>query len=220
MAICEYCGLDMDTARSCVVAALHVNGEEFRLARHGRARARRAAARTGGGAPCGDCGVAASGLHHLGCDLQDCPRCGRQLLSCGCRFDEDGPSSAIDDEPLHISVPVAHDSPCWDEPLEPHGVDAHGNTIERGTINGVAVIVHRQDIPATDITTVHGIRCTTAVRTLIDIAVDLDSVRIRAIVVDGLRRGLFTEVELRQRLAQPDMDSDLGAEAVRRALDH
>ena len=40
---------------------------------------------------CGDCGVIRGGSHHPGCDLQRCPACGRQLMSCGCSFDEDGP---------------------------------------------------------------------------------------------------------------------------------
>lgn len=28
--------------------------------------------------------------HHCGRELQDCPACGGQLLSCGCGFDEEG----------------------------------------------------------------------------------------------------------------------------------
>lgn len=35
-------------------------------------------------ARCGDCHVALGGHHHPGCDLARCPRCGRQLISCGC----------------------------------------------------------------------------------------------------------------------------------------
>ena len=33
---------------------------------------------------CGDCHVALGGHHHPGCDLARCPRCERQLISCGC----------------------------------------------------------------------------------------------------------------------------------------
>ena len=35
---------------------------------------------------CGDCGVKQGGWHHLGCDIEECPRCGWQLLSCSCWF--------------------------------------------------------------------------------------------------------------------------------------
>jgi hypothetical protein len=47
-----------------------------------------------------DAATAASrgGLHHLGCDMQRCPCCGGQLISCGCRFDEDEDDEDDDDE--------------------------------------------------------------------------------------------------------------------------
>ena len=37
---------------------------------------------------CHDCLVAPGGFHHPGCDMEECPRCGGQLISCGC-LDED-----------------------------------------------------------------------------------------------------------------------------------
>jgi hypothetical protein len=33
---------------------------------------------------CHDCGVPLRGLHHPGCDMEMCPRCRGQLISCGC----------------------------------------------------------------------------------------------------------------------------------------
>jgi hypothetical protein len=33
---------------------------------------------------CRDCNTPAGGLHHPGCDMEDCPVCGWQVLSCGC----------------------------------------------------------------------------------------------------------------------------------------
>ena len=35
-------------------------------------------------ANCGDCGAPRGGFHHRGCDLERCPRCSGQLISCGC----------------------------------------------------------------------------------------------------------------------------------------
>lgn len=51
---------------------------------------------------CGDCGAPPGGHHHPGCDQADCPVCGRQMFSCGCRFDEDGPDEDdnLDDDCL------------------------------------------------------------------------------------------------------------------------
>jgi hypothetical protein len=46
------------------------------------------------GGRCHDCNVAPGGYHHPGCDMERCPKCNRQLISCGCLDDE----SESDDE--------------------------------------------------------------------------------------------------------------------------
>jgi hypothetical protein len=78
MAICVDCEREMTTAASCTVTTLHLGDQPFPMARHRRS----------GDGRCGDCGVEPGGYHHLGCDLARCPRCGRQLITCGCPFDE------------------------------------------------------------------------------------------------------------------------------------
>lgn len=42
--------------------------------------------------PCGDCGVQPGQKHHPGCDMEECPKCHGQLISCGC-FEADGMST-------------------------------------------------------------------------------------------------------------------------------
>lgn len=38
---------------------------------------------------CHDCNVKSGGYHHPGCDMERCPKCGGQLISCGCLEVED-----------------------------------------------------------------------------------------------------------------------------------
>jgi hypothetical protein len=40
-------------------------------------------------ARCDDCGVARGQLHKIGCDLEPCPRCGGQAISCDCFYEDD-----------------------------------------------------------------------------------------------------------------------------------
>jgi hypothetical protein len=197
MAICGFCGIEMTTGKSCAVEALHVDGHRVELARYGSESGVPRSSRR-----CGDCGVGRGGLHHPGCDLQRCPLCTRQLLTCPCRFDEDG--SSFDD--------------ALDAPAVPLGVDPNGYLLERGSIGGIELIIRRDDIPSSDITTVYGIRVTTALRTVIDLAATVEWDHFEEMVDDALDRGLFTEAEAWERLSRPDMADHVGAALLRRLL--
>ena len=126
------------------------------------------------------------------------------MMTCDCRFDEDGPDEdELDDD---------------DGAGEPLMVDRDGLLIERRWVGGQEVIVHYDDIPASDVTTVSGIPCTTALRTVIDIASDVDLAHLETIVRDCLDRRLFTADEALHRLSQPDMATRAGAALLRRVL--
>jgi hypothetical protein len=96
--------------------------------------------------------------------------------------------------------------------------DSNGALTERRQLGGQEVIVHYDDLPATDITTVDGIPCTTALRTVIDIAPDLDRAHLAEVVRDCLDRGLFTVDEARARISEPDMQQRPGARLLRSVL--
>ena len=38
---------------------------------------------------CGDCAATEGEMHSLGCDMERCPKCAGQLISCGCFGDDD-----------------------------------------------------------------------------------------------------------------------------------
>lgn len=80
MATCEDCGDEMGTAKTC--------GKQY--IRYGDNFYERLTKRNGieeeDGEKCHDCGITIEGnnIHHMGCDWEGCPRCGGQMISCGC----------------------------------------------------------------------------------------------------------------------------------------
>ncbi len=93
--------------------------------------------------------------------------------------------------------------------------DGNGVLTEHQWIDGHEVVVHYDDVPESDITTVDGIPCTTALRTVIDLAPDGDPAHLDRMVRECLERGLFTVDEAMSRIAQPDMQGRLGAVLLR-----
>jgi hypothetical protein len=97
-------------------------------------------------------------------------------------------------------------------------VDANGCPTEVVTLSDHKIVVHYDDIPESDITTVRGLRCTTPLRTVIDLAPQISEAELEEMIRDFLDRRLFTIKQAQARLAQPDMASRRGAELVRRIL--
>ena len=78
---CELCGSVMIDA-GCTVGALDdfedgIRRERIRWGDEGDGWA--------GDSPCHDCAALPGHYHHHNCDMERCPSCGDQLLSCGCR---------------------------------------------------------------------------------------------------------------------------------------
>ncbi len=45
---------------------------------------------------CADCAVAKGQFHVPGCDVERCPRCGGQVITCHCPYDDEVASSIAD----------------------------------------------------------------------------------------------------------------------------
>lgn len=126
-----------------------------------------------------------------------CRWCGRATPTCACRSD-----------PV-VGSELPHDVL----------IDGNGDLTEVRFIGGHEVHLHFADIPDTDVTVLDGIPCTTALRTLIDIAPDYETDDVLAeVVADCLERRLFTLAEAWGRLREQDMRTRPGAVRLRALL--
>ena len=77
MAVCRYCSQEMLSHVSCTNSMVeYPDGQILLRVPHANG--------DGGDAHCHDCGTQVRGFHHPGCDGERCPRCGGQLIGCGC----------------------------------------------------------------------------------------------------------------------------------------
>jgi len=85
MAICGYCNKDMSKVNSCVEVAITINKEVYKPIPYGQ----ETRINWDYSVRCHDCNVQVGGLHHPGCDVEECPVCHGQLISCGCIDDNE-----------------------------------------------------------------------------------------------------------------------------------
>lgn len=77
MAICNDCKQEMQTAGSCNFRFVQVGGKDYlRVTDYHDINDR-----------CHDCGIINGNIHHSGCDMERCPVCKGQLISCDCEVE-------------------------------------------------------------------------------------------------------------------------------------
>lgn len=86
MAICKICEREMLDTLSCNKEPVTIDGVDYAQVPY----------HADSGRPCHDCGTPSGGFHHPGCDAERCPKCGGQLISCGCL--DDGDDADEDDD--------------------------------------------------------------------------------------------------------------------------
>lgn len=76
MAKCEDCSLDMSTTSTCFIREITIGDKEYqRNTEYFDVNER-----------CHDCGIEnkKGNIHHYGCDMERCPKCEGQIISCDC----------------------------------------------------------------------------------------------------------------------------------------
>jgi hypothetical protein len=79
MSLCRYCGYEMKSADGCTTSPIVIGGKSYEPSTYGSEPGFRGTRRR-----CGDCNVLPGRVHHHGCDLERCPACKNQSISCGC----------------------------------------------------------------------------------------------------------------------------------------
>ena len=84
---CDYCQLEMTAGVSCTLASYDdIKGGPHARIPYGSPREVELFWLSPDGLPanCGDCKTPLGGFHHPGCDVERCPACGLQAISCDC----------------------------------------------------------------------------------------------------------------------------------------
>lgn len=86
MAVCGACGREIRDSVSCVENPFRFFEDDSSVRVYAQVRYGEEEDDWGGksGRPCHDCFCRPGDLHHTGCDVERCPRCGGQAIACDC----------------------------------------------------------------------------------------------------------------------------------------
>lgn len=79
---------------------------------------------------CHDCGVEVGKFHKPGCDIEECPFCHNQLISCDCCYEHLGLDS--EQEPTFSEGLNEEQQGKWDKILREKGLIPHGSETRFG----------------------------------------------------------------------------------------
>jgi hypothetical protein len=104
MGVCEICNREMCNSISCIKEPIILNGKLFDPIPYHTPIVGVDYILDEGEKPlpphmkCHDCWCPDEAFHHRGCDMEECPNCGGQLISCGCLWGENEEDEGDDEE--------------------------------------------------------------------------------------------------------------------------
>ena len=86
MAVCQYCDQEMHEALGCIYEPIETVDGDMEPIKYGHELNPTMTPDEDGiqRRRCGDCYAVPGNYHHFGCDIEECPRCHGQLISCMC----------------------------------------------------------------------------------------------------------------------------------------
>ncbi len=83
MAICDFCGKEMEGASSCMESHIRIEDTDYAPLPY---KKRKETVFTKGGPlrRCPECNILPGGFHHVGCVFELCPKCGEKWVYCRC----------------------------------------------------------------------------------------------------------------------------------------
>lgn len=85
MAKCSECNKEMLKADGCRNSAIRLLATYARILFTNETRFGDDFKDENGDRRCHDCGCKPGNFHHSGCDMEECPQCHGQLISCDCK---------------------------------------------------------------------------------------------------------------------------------------
>lgn len=81
---CEHCQLYMNVSVGCSRSKIDFKDKTYKRVKFDDGSGGGDGWATEKGQRCHDCGCLPNHYHHYGCDVERCPKCGGQLITCDC----------------------------------------------------------------------------------------------------------------------------------------